>query len=146
MAAQQRIKVANEKASKNILLRGNVPKSTVSKSYEIFNICSEFNQKRNSMFSKFPSFSDILSGILAKFHQNPNEMNQFAISFSLRTKENLSEIVSRLLIEKTSSKNPVITSVTFHWIFFSLLLECLLIEILKNPCKPENFLIGKNVF
>ena len=30
MAPQQRIKVANEKASKNITLRGNVPKSTVS--------------------------------------------------------------------------------------------------------------------
>lgn len=30
MAPTQRIKVANEKASKNITLRGNVPKSTVS--------------------------------------------------------------------------------------------------------------------
>ena len=30
MAPQQRIKVANEKANKNITLRGNVPKSTVS--------------------------------------------------------------------------------------------------------------------
>lgn len=30
MVAQQRIKVANEKASKNITQRGNVPKSTVS--------------------------------------------------------------------------------------------------------------------
>lgn len=30
MAPQQRIRVANEKASKNITLRGNVPKSTVS--------------------------------------------------------------------------------------------------------------------
>lgn len=30
MAPTQRIKVANEKASKNITMRGNVPKSTVS--------------------------------------------------------------------------------------------------------------------
>jgi hypothetical protein len=30
MTANQRIKVANEKAQKNITLRGNVPKSTVS--------------------------------------------------------------------------------------------------------------------
>lgn len=39
MAPQQRIKVANEKASKNITLRGNVPKSTVStiEHYSIWN-------------------------------------------------------------------------------------------------------------
>lgn len=30
MVANQRIKVANEKAQKNITLRGNVPKTTVS--------------------------------------------------------------------------------------------------------------------
>lgn len=30
MAPKQRMRVANEKASKNITLRGNVPKSTVS--------------------------------------------------------------------------------------------------------------------
>lgn len=35
MAPTQRIKVANEKASKNITLRGNVPKSTVRKSGKI---------------------------------------------------------------------------------------------------------------
>jgi hypothetical protein len=34
MAPTQRIKVANEKASKNITLRGNVPKSNVSMSFE----------------------------------------------------------------------------------------------------------------
>lgn len=28
MVAQQRMKIANEKASKNIMLRGNVPKSS----------------------------------------------------------------------------------------------------------------------
>lgn len=31
MAPKQRMRVANEKASKNITLRGNVPKSTVSR-------------------------------------------------------------------------------------------------------------------
>jgi hypothetical protein len=31
MAPKQRMRVANEKASKNITLRGNVPKSTKSK-------------------------------------------------------------------------------------------------------------------
>lgn len=39
MAPTQRIKVANEKASKNITLRGNVPKSTVSwdkENWEVF--------------------------------------------------------------------------------------------------------------
>lgn len=30
MTANQRIKIANEKAQKNITMRGNVPKSTVS--------------------------------------------------------------------------------------------------------------------
>lgn len=30
MAPKQRMRIANEKASKNILIRGNVPKSSVS--------------------------------------------------------------------------------------------------------------------
>lgn len=31
MAPKQRMRIANEKAMKNVTLRGNVPKSTVSK-------------------------------------------------------------------------------------------------------------------
>jgi hypothetical protein len=31
MAPKQRMRIANEKASKNVTMRGNVPKSTVSK-------------------------------------------------------------------------------------------------------------------
>lgn len=50
MAPQQRIKVANEKASKNITLRGNVPKSTVS----TFNVIPYgITQK---IFKNFPVF------------------------------------------------------------------------------------------
>lgn len=36
MAPQQRIKVANEKAQRNITLRGNVPKSNVRTTNNIF--------------------------------------------------------------------------------------------------------------
>ena len=32
-ATTQRMKVANEKASKNVLIRGNVPKSSVSRHF-----------------------------------------------------------------------------------------------------------------
>lgn len=38
MAAQQRMKVANEKAKKALELRGNVPKSTVIKESVSFNV------------------------------------------------------------------------------------------------------------
>lgn len=34
MAPKQRMRIANEKASKNVILRGNVPKSTVSISFK----------------------------------------------------------------------------------------------------------------
>ena len=36
MVASQRMKVANEKASKYVTMRGNVPKSSVSQFYFVF--------------------------------------------------------------------------------------------------------------
>jgi hypothetical protein len=55
MAPTQRIKVANEKASKNITLRGNVPKSNVSKSTEL---SRKQNYVAGSFFSTgFPKVS-----------------------------------------------------------------------------------------
>lgn len=43
MVANQRIKVQNEKAQKNITLRGNVPKSTVSNIQEKSLDCPKLN-------------------------------------------------------------------------------------------------------
>lgn len=44
MAPKQRMRIANEKASKNILIRGNVPKSSVSKVFiEVSYNLSKFN-------------------------------------------------------------------------------------------------------
>ena len=57
--AQQRMKLANEKAMKNITNRGNVPKST-KESPEKYPVSSSFNQ--NNSFEKTIFFSRLVHG------------------------------------------------------------------------------------
>lgn len=67
MAAKQRMRLANEKASKNVTLRGNVPKSTVSSTLTILLSFFLKNSSFPVLFIRFFFFSETREGVVTRW-------------------------------------------------------------------------------